>query len=292
MVVVATPASGAVRFDNFKLPDIIEKEDVGGRRRIGPMNPRLDHLGIPKDAKHSRVKSLRSTTLLYDHSSSQKLHQEALRYSLLMDAKKTADFSLRALWQMFELFDDALDGGVTLVGPRTFGAVLRQMRIHDLVLTQRLFESFAELHNGRKADYRDFLRSFITILPNAPVDEKLELLFNVYDSDKSGSLSLLELTSILAPVSQAPVFSSPHQATRSLSTGHMNSPRKPETDDEAPPRVDFKRMLPPATLEELDRVWALAREVQARDTAELDVWSIDKKSGGRLYLASLLPASL
>ena len=48
---------------------------------------------------------------------------------------------------------------------------------------------------GTRLDYREFLRA-CSGMDDAPMDEKIALLFQVYDVDRSGTLSLGEMTQI------------------------------------------------------------------------------------------------
>lgn len=280
------------------LPEPDSRENVGGRVRI--TNPRLDHLGKPKEPKASRVKYLRSgLSLAYDFKGSSKKHQASLLYSLMTDARKSADLSLPRLYRMHSLFERGVhDPGVTLVGPRAFRLCMRQMGIHDEVLTDRLFGTFSEHYARRRLDFRDFMRACICMNAKAPIEERLDLLFDVYDVDGSGTLSLLELTSIIAPVQQSAVFhaptggpTSPRETTRSsspsaLAADDLDAPPLPIS----PPRVDYKRMLEPETLSTLEQVWSLAREIQGRDTTRSDVWAVDARASNGVKKGHLLLA--
>ena len=299
MVVLATPQPGASRFESFfegggVLPSINGAGEPDEPRRRMNANPRLNHLGKPKYSKGSSLKYLRSgLSLAYDFKDSPKKHQKVLLHSLINDARKSADLSLPKLARMYELFTRAAhDAGVTLVGPRAFGLVLRQLGIVDLVLADRLFSAYAERYGGQRLDYREFLRSFICVCGKSPIEGRLSLLFDVYDVDGSGALSLLELTSILAPVEQSPVFNAPNASAQS--PGERVRHASLAASDEGrpvvvtPPRVDYKRMLDPETLSTLEQVWALAREIQARDASQSDVWAVDARSANGVYKSHLL----
>lgn len=154
---------------------------------------RTDHLGLSVKASHSRYKYARTFTCSFDHRKTNHASTDDLHYSLTRDARKVADLSIPALTQMFALFSDTLEQGMTLVGPKTFRLVLGRCGIQDEVLNNRLFQGFAEEHNGERVDFRDFMRALVRA-STARATEKLALLFRVYDIDRSGSLSLPELT--------------------------------------------------------------------------------------------------
>ena len=75
--------------------------------------------------------------------------------------------------------------------------MLSRHGIRDPVLVQRLFAEFMEKEppEPTRLDYREFLRA-CSGMDDAPTEEKLSLLFAIYDVDRSGTLSLGEMTQI------------------------------------------------------------------------------------------------
>ena len=90
-----------------------------------------------------------------------------------------------------------------LVGPRTFRAILAKHGITDSILVRRLFVGFCGC--GPKIDYRDFLRTFCSVLKETSVSEKLGLIVPLYDTEGDkhthgkgdGLISLAELLMIV-----------------------------------------------------------------------------------------------
>lgn len=81
----------------------------GGRVRM--RSTQLNHLGMRTDAKNLRVKELRTSTVLFDYNASLMKADVVQLWGLISTARKTADFSLRALRRMHHLFVESLEGG-------------------------------------------------------------------------------------------------------------------------------------------------------------------------------------
>ena len=173
---------------------------------------RTDHLGISIRTSSNRYKYARTFTMSFDHKETAAAKLDELHYALTRDARKVADLNIPTLGQMFVLFSDCLDTGETLVGPKTFKAVLSRCAINDDVLVRRMFTGFAE---EGKLDYRDFMRALVCG-SGAPIDEKLALLFRVYDVDRSESLSLYASAPLHPPTSHTRVPSMPPSLSAAL----------------------------------------------------------------------------
>ena len=98
---------------------------------------------------------------------------------------------------MYESFAAVAPAGRPVISPRQFRGVLSRYGIRDPVLVQRLFAEFMEKEppEPTRLDYREFLRA-CSGMDDAPTEEKLSLLFAIYDVDRSGTLSLGEMTQI------------------------------------------------------------------------------------------------
>jgi Ca2+-binding EF-hand superfamily protein len=98
---------------------------------------------------------------------------------------------------MYESFAAVAPAGRPVISPRQFRGVLSRHGIRDPVLVQRLFAEFMEKEppEPTRLDYREFLRA-CSGMDDAPTEEKLSLLFAIYDVDRSGTLSLGEMTQI------------------------------------------------------------------------------------------------
>jgi len=165
------------------------------QKRESPKRARTDHLGMPVSTNgRARVKYARSITIVYERETVQQANQQ---HQLRREVKKMYDISLKALEQLLKLFQNSVRAGQSLVGPRTFKAVLLRHGIRDVVLQDRLFDASAEAGSEPKVDYRCFLRDFC-VLDDAPIEQKLSLLFDVFDLDRSGSISIAELKQITA----------------------------------------------------------------------------------------------
>lgn len=214
-------------------PSVLSAANASLRRSNSSV--KLDHLGKAViDTKH-RHKFLPSTTMIYNHSSSRHSDIAEVHWTLVSDARSATDLSLPICSHMADLFRNASDDGegVTTVSPKAFHTVLRDAGLVDPVQVQCIFDGFAEHLGGAKIDYRELLRAFITATSD-PIEERLSLLFDVYDLDGQGFLSLAELIQMIAPISRPKHF----QTTKKKSRG----PRG-EQPGKKPPQVDISRLL-------------------------------------------------
>ena len=177
---------GAMRPSSRSLPSLALARPRGAAR--------IDHLGKQIDYDRSRHKYGRTWSIAWNHSRPQLLVK---LWALMADARRAAGFSISMLHRLNERFSEALDSGVMLVGPHTFQLVLNAGGVTDKVLLQRLFDGFAELSGSANVEYRELVRAFASV-SGAPVEEKIDLLFTIYDGEGDGTLSLSELTQIIA----------------------------------------------------------------------------------------------
>ena len=173
----------------------------------GQRSARLDHLGKPLKHSHSRHKFGRTCTIAYNHANTP-VHVKI--WSLMVEARRAASFSMPALRRLHARFADSLDPGVILVGPNTFTLVLNAEGLTDRVLVGRLFSVFAELSGDVNVEYRELLRAFACV-DAAPIEEKIDLLFSIYDTEGAATLTLPELTEVIAKTTRPEVL---HAATR------------------------------------------------------------------------------
>ena len=107
------------------------------------------------------------------------------------------DCSINGLQRLFQLFFDAVgESEESFIGQRTFRLSLAQYDVRDVVLMQRLFSEFRSETYADKIDYRMFLRILCSV-NEAPVQDKIALLFDIWDVDASGTLTHLELGPVL-----------------------------------------------------------------------------------------------
>ena len=145
---------------------------------------------------HSPRRYARSITIVYESERSNNIKSNE-RLRLMTEVRKTYDFGLGALYDLFLLFLHAVRPGQGLVGPKTFRAVLARHGVKDTVLQQRLFGEFADPKVTERLDFRNFVREFAVIEEDARLEDKIDLLFDVYDLDQSDSISMSELMHIV-----------------------------------------------------------------------------------------------
>ena len=161
--------------------------------------PKLDHLGLPSVAKgRSRYKYSSTFTMVFDHQPTDKPPEEVF-YNLVHSVSTVGKMTVGKIRKMFKLFSVALEPAQVEVGPRTFRGVLANFGLADRVLVDRLFDAFSDY--GAKFDYREFVRALLSIA-DAPVEEKLDTVLDLYDVDGGGTTSLTELTLIVCKCRQ------------------------------------------------------------------------------------------
>lgn len=156
-------------------------------------NVKLDHLGIPMKARTTnKFRYARTYTILYGTQKQRSIAAEK-QYALLQDTRKVMDCSLAGLRRLFAIFNDASKSlEESMVGPREFRLALERHGLRDLVMVKRLFTDFYTEESPRRLDYRNFLRVIATV-NEEPIEDKIALLFDVWDVDASKTLTHNEL---------------------------------------------------------------------------------------------------
>ena len=165
---------------------------------IKPLS-KLDHLGLPlSSSNNQKFKYARTCTIIFDQEKARDLKEEK-QWVLLKDSKVVMDMSMAGLKRLFSLFKEATRGmgvGESMIGPRAFSLALRQMGLRDPVHIDRLFKNFSHPNQPEKIDFREFMRTLCSV-NEEPIEDRLRLLFDVWDVDHSGSLSYSELGIII-----------------------------------------------------------------------------------------------
>ena len=168
-----------------------QRRQTGGRPDV-----RTDHLGVIVKTGRSKHKFARTLTMVYDKEKEGLLAAEKT-YKLLQDTKKVIDMSISGLRRLYRIFYDAMaSADISYIGPRTFRLALAKHGTRDVILMQRLFQEFCSPIYPGKIDYRSFLR-VLASMNEEPVEDKLILLFEVWDIDQSGTLTHGELAPIV-----------------------------------------------------------------------------------------------
>ena len=165
---------------------------------IKPLS-KLDHLGLPlSSSNNQKFKYARTCTIIFDQEKARDLKEEK-QWVLLKDTKVVMDMSTAGLKRLFSLFKEASRGmgvGDSMIGPRAFSLALRQMGLRDPVHIDRLFKNFNHPNQPEKIDFREYMRTLCSV-NEEPIEDRLRLLFDVWDVDHSGSLSYSELGIII-----------------------------------------------------------------------------------------------
>jgi hypothetical protein len=121
--------------------------------------------------------------------------REEKHWQLLKDATKVMHLTLDRLSTLFQAFFIAVaHAEQSMVGPQLFRHVLAKNGCRDVVLRSRLFEEFCEMED--RIDYRVFL-TILCSVSKTPIEERLGLLFDIWDIDRSDSLSHSELAQVI-----------------------------------------------------------------------------------------------
>ena len=163
---------------------------------------RVNHLGVPLHSGSLKkyYKYQRTATLVYGGGTREITEREsAMRvWRLLMDTKPVIDQTLVGLRRLFDIFVDAeATPGHSLFGPRAFRLALERYGVRDTVLVRRLFDEFCEKEDEeedtpRLIEVRQFLRILISV-NKEPIEDRLSLLYDLWDVDNSLTLSHKEL---------------------------------------------------------------------------------------------------
>jgi Ca2+-binding EF-hand superfamily protein len=165
-------------------------------REVSARN-RVNHLGVPLyGGRPTKFRYARTYTVLFDKANIVAANNEK-QWRLLRDAVVVVDHSVPALRSLFRIFQSfAPTNEHSMISAKDFRLALEQHGVNDRVLVQRLFSEFCEREGERALghiDFRHFIRALATM--NAePIEERVELLFEVWDADGSGTLSHQELS--------------------------------------------------------------------------------------------------
>ena len=168
------------------------------KKTLANPNNRTDHLGVPIRPFHrQKYRYARTYTVMYDAENERDKQTEIKQYKLLQHARRVIDISTAGLHRLFVIFNSAAPHpDQSLVGPVTFRLALAKHGVRDDILTQRLFAEFCSTVYLEKIDYRAFVRILASV-NDASCEDKIALLFDVWDIDLSGKLSHDELCPIV-----------------------------------------------------------------------------------------------
>ena len=158
---------------------------------------KLDHLGkVVKTGGRQRYRYARTYTVVYDGNGTEETAAAEKTYRLLLDTARAINLRTAGLTNLFHIMQNAAPSSEhSLIGPRAFKLGMAQYGLKDPILTQRLFNEFKEPPDPEqpsRIDFRQFLRTLAT-MSKEPVEDRLSLLFEVWDADESGTLSYPEL---------------------------------------------------------------------------------------------------
>lgn len=160
---------------------------------------KLDHLGYPiKPGKNpQRYKYSRTFTIMYD-SQKEKDIAAFKQHQVLRDSRRVINCRSASLRRLYEIFNESIgaNSDQSLVGPRTFRLALARHGVKDVILMQRLYNEFRSPLGGSKIDFRAFI-GVLCSMNDEPVEQKLDLLFDVWDVDEGGTLTHGELAPII-----------------------------------------------------------------------------------------------
>jgi Ca2+-binding EF-hand superfamily protein len=174
-------------------------------RTASPMVPpkvKLDHLGKPLKEGKQRYRYARTCTIVYDGAGSAESAAKEKTWRLLQDARRALDLSGAGLDALFRILQrQAPARNHSLMEAPAFRQAFHQYfkshGVRDMILVRRLFADFKEPvieHEEPIIDFRQFVR-VLAGMSHEHVEHRLEVLFDVWDADESGTLSFPELAS-------------------------------------------------------------------------------------------------
>jgi hypothetical protein len=166
----------------------------------------VDHLGIPlaRVTDRHRFVYARTCTVLYD-SKTESNTRAVRQWRLLRDACRIMDCSVAGLRRLYDLYRAMGQPREALVNYSPFRQGLIRHGMRDPVLAKRLFGEFRappdpDNPGPSSLNYRHFVRALCS-MNKEDAQERISLLFDVWDADDSGKLSRAELAEhVLADV--------------------------------------------------------------------------------------------
>ena len=160
---------------------------------------KLDHLGQPiTKGATQRYRYARTYTVIYDGAGGMDAATSEKTWRLLLDTGRAISLRTDSLQKLFRILQNAAPTREhALIGPKAFKLAMQQFGLNDPILVSRLFGEFKEGAStmmGARIDFRQFVRVLCTMSKEA-IEDRLALLFDVWDADDSGSLSFAELAS-------------------------------------------------------------------------------------------------
>ena len=211
--------------------------------------------------------------MVYDGMGSEQLVKDEKTWRLLKDAVRSIDVSIEGLRRLFLILQHAAPSREnSLIGPHAFKMALMSNGLKDVILIQRLFDGFRETSAPeRRIDFRQFVRALAT-MSREPIEARVDMLFDVWDADDSGTLVYQELATHAVHDEPVHKMDSALQAFTSIwsqikNFGHAQRQREADLEDE----------------------FANTRELDAGEVSrETLVGAVERLPGVRLFFEQML----
>jgi len=168
--------------------------------RLKALKLRTNHLGVPHKVAKPKIRYQSTFTVVWDSGTteSHKRDDDVRIWRLLQDTRAVIDGSVRGVRRLFDMLKGvapSFEGALLTNSAFKLGMIMNGVK--DEVLVQRLFDEFAEGEDEeagtpQRIDLRHFVRQFVSI-NREPLEERLDLLFDIWDLDDNGSLKFAEL---------------------------------------------------------------------------------------------------